>query len=411
MDRRLSLLRSSLQTCSLIIYSGDVLTMDSCHGPCNPYAALARQIVDRVGRPFMFTLGNHDGDPVSRERWSLRQSLNASALHIGSCDASLDACVHATLGIATLYSGKTGCHSDTYYGCPAPSSASWIDTMLAHRAEAFALLVTHIPPPNVLGLSVAGVVGEHVCCWDRWRGHEFVLPSRRPRFHAFGHDHSNLFVSDREAGTGVRYLATFKSGWAPPSYDANFYRGSQGFTVLNVSEEGATFVQSQTLAGESMSRFYSRRSDALLSQARCCPNTGPLWRLPQPPSIPPMPTLPTEQLGQQSGVERSMFDQLNSTTARLGVSLTGTSLGLPGYALLALASVAALAAIIRARSRACLDHSRPSKLIELSPFASHGLGASSTTCMDRDDHNHDQDSPRLGRRTQDGECAPESRLR
>ena len=144
----------------------------------------------------MFTLGNHDGMPGGAARLRLRSELAASALHVGVCDADLDACVHPTLPIATLYSGRLGCHPATHYGCPAPASARWVDDVLESRgASSLALLVTHIPPPNVLGLSVHGAVGESVCCWDEFSGDAAVLPAAAPAIHAFGHDHSNLFVS------------------------------------------------------------------------------------------------------------------------------------------------------------------------------------------------------------------------
>jgi hypothetical protein len=95
--------------------------------------------------------------------------------------------VHERLGVATLYSGKRGCHADTYWGCPAASAASWIDGELARRALQLDVLVTHIPPPNVLGLTVHGKVGEAVCCWDEFEFDDGVLPATRPSFHAFGH--------------------------------------------------------------------------------------------------------------------------------------------------------------------------------------------------------------------------------
>ena len=71
--------------------------------------------------------------------------------------------MHPTFGVATLDSGKEGCHSRTVCGCPAAAAASWIDALAPH-AESFALLVTHIPPPAVLGLGVQGVVGEDISC-------------------------------------------------------------------------------------------------------------------------------------------------------------------------------------------------------------------------------------------------------
>lgn len=300
METRLATLRTALSACSLVIYAGDILTMDSCDAvACDEHIALARRIVDHVGRPFMFTLGNHDGAPEGADRMRLRETLNASVLHTGLCDPSLDACVHRELGIATLYSGKTGCHAATHYGCPNAETASWVDATLAHRPEAFTLLVTHIPPPNVLGLSVTGVVGEHVCCWDEWAADDTVLPRRKPLYHAFGHDHSNLFVTSAEQGSGTRYLAAFKSGWAPSSYDAAYYRGEQGFTMLNVSTHTASFITSVTMDGEDLLRFYTPNNVQLQSQARCCPNVHPLRFYPPPPlpaPPPPMPDHPTPRL-------------------------------------------------------------------------------------------------------------------
>ena len=289
----------ALQSCGLVVYLGDILTIPGgeARGPsgCDSFYNLARLVVEQVGRPYMFTLGNHDGEVDGAARLRLRQTLNASTFHAGHCDASLDACIHPSVGVATLYSGKTACHADTYYGCPSPATAGWIDSALG--VKPLGLLVTHIPPPSVLGLQVNGAVGENVCCWDAFEFDDAVLPSVRPTFHAFGHDHSNLFVS--EEARGVRYVATYKSGLAPNSYDANFYRGSSGYTVIEVSEMStatgqASHAGSYTFAGEDVARFYEQTSLAVVSQARCCPNTAPLpsWRVPPPPSPSPPPLPP-----------------------------------------------------------------------------------------------------------------------
>ena len=205
---RLALIQQAVTPCDLVIYCGDILTMDSCHGDasvCTEHFVLARRVVDTIAKPFMFTLGNHDGEPNHPPRRQLQEYLAASTHHIGDCDVSLNACMHPTLGIATLDSGKNNCHPMTEWGCPSAKSAGWLDTMLATRVEAFGLLITHIPPPNVLGLRVRGVVGESICCWDEWPADDSVLPSRRPILHAFGHDHSNLFLSEPETVTGVRW--------------------------------------------------------------------------------------------------------------------------------------------------------------------------------------------------------------
>jgi hypothetical protein len=389
METRLEVLRDALAHCSLIIYSGDVLTMDSCRASaCDSSIELAQQIVESVNRPFMFTLGNHDGSPNGPERWSLRARLNASTLHIGHCDSSLDACVHPTLGIATLYSGKTGCHAETYYGCPTTSSASWIDAALG--PSAFVLLVTHIPPPNVLGLRVEGVVRENVCCWDEFVDDDAVLPLRRPQYHAFGHDHSNLFISDPEEGTGVRFLASFKSGWAPGSYDAAFYRGAQGYTILNISEERGYLVDSKTYEGESMSRFYLPGNDALLSQARCCPHTQQLTERPPPPSPAPPSHTPLPLQPAPERLVNDSLDTLGASPSNITASVKLRSNGAATvdammlFAVLASLTFVAFAAVLRTRRRASRQQEKSPQMTEVSPcsieaFSMQGVEITSTT--------------------------------
>ena len=93
-------IKSAVVGCDVLVYSGDILTMDHAGGP--QFYDLARTLVEDVGKPFMFTLGNHDGGEESSQRMLLRQALNASALHVGRCDTTLDACMHPELGIATL---------------------------------------------------------------------------------------------------------------------------------------------------------------------------------------------------------------------------------------------------------------------------------------------------------------------
>ena len=111
----------------------------------------------------------------------------------------------------------------------------------------------------------------YVSCWDVFADDDAVLPMRRPALHAFGHDHSNLFVSARESLANVTYVAAFKSGRPPSSYDAAFYPGSSGFTVLSVPTPGersaARHNRTHTFTGEDLGRFYVQR--ATVTQARC----------------------------------------------------------------------------------------------------------------------------------------------
>ena len=60
-----------------------------------------------------------------------------------------------------------------------------------------------------------------------------MLPRARPALHAFGHDHSNLFVSEEEPGSGVRYVAVFKSGEPPASYDAAYYQQKMALSSVD----------------------------------------------------------------------------------------------------------------------------------------------------------------------------------
>lgn len=306
LDARLQLLRRRLSSCDLVVYSGDITHMDGCvaedgaaaaaaakqewssrrissrvPAPCSDFELLAAHIVNTIGRPAMFTLGNHDGVRDGSPRHRLLGRLNASPHHVGQCDSTLDACVHRnrSLGIATLYSGQR-----RYYAHPDPDRAGWVDAAMAVRGSVtFALLVTHIPPPQAIdSLRVAGVQGETVCCWDPF---EHGLPATRPEMHVFGHDHKNLFVST-ESPDGVRYVAAFKSGEPPPrgsSYEfGNGCNGCNGYTLLHVSPGGARFVRSETFEGEDMERFY--RNERRVAQRACGPD---VWHVAPPPSPAP----------------------------------------------------------------------------------------------------------------------------
>ena len=90
---RVQLVQVAVAPCDLLIYSGDVLMMDECHGKvaaCVTHLAMARRFVDAIAKPFLFTLGNHDGEPGLPPRQELARRLNASAHHGG-----LNACVHS----------------------------------------------------------------------------------------------------------------------------------------------------------------------------------------------------------------------------------------------------------------------------------------------------------------------------
>jgi hypothetical protein len=80
-NSHLELIQTAVQDCDLLIYSGDILTMDGAGGEA--YYTMALNVAETIGKPFMFTLGNHDGAVHGAPRQLLLQRLTGSALHEG----------------------------------------------------------------------------------------------------------------------------------------------------------------------------------------------------------------------------------------------------------------------------------------------------------------------------------------
>ena len=190
----------------LVVYVGDILRdqdRDARLGvdpSCGYATALAVAAVGIVGKPFLFTLGNHD--PQKTCRGITAQALAEHPLHQGTCmHQGSSTCVHATLPIATLDSVPTGddrvpCRSDPVsYSCPPVEDVDWV------QIQKPAIVATHIPPPESACIAVHGQVGEQTSCWTP----KHILPTARQYY--YGHDHSNAYTS-----LDGKYTALLKSG-------------------------------------------------------------------------------------------------------------------------------------------------------------------------------------------------------
>lgn len=191
----------------LVIYVGDILRdqdRDARLGvdpSCGYATALTVAAVGIVGKPFLFTLGNHD--PQKPCRRVVAQALAKHPLHQGACMPHGSAtCVHTTLPIATLDSVPTGddrvpCRGDpASYSCPPAEDVDWVQA-----SQSIVIVATHIPPPESAGIAVHGQVGEQTSCWRP----KHILPTARQYY--YGHDHNNVYTSH-----GGKYTALLKSG-------------------------------------------------------------------------------------------------------------------------------------------------------------------------------------------------------
>lgn len=200
------------------IIGGDFINIESCYHPmeCDT-AKHVLNIVNYLDKPFLFTIGNHDG--WNNNLVAMRKTLRYHPLYVGICNDNDNACKHNELDIYTLYSGNYGCQGNEYsYGCPDSEDVKWIDdTSRENNMDYIPFLFTHIPPPDVIGKTGFGYLGEHPGCWIDPKNNETkLLPDTNVVNHAFGHDHNNLYMVNSggdDSRQSTNYIACHKSGY------------------------------------------------------------------------------------------------------------------------------------------------------------------------------------------------------
>ena len=221
----INLIRDNVNDSDFVIYLGDLFNSVDCSNTnikCNLTDQL-NYFVRQINKPFLFTLGNHDGTGKIRNR--LITNLKNNNLHIGICNDKGKACRHPNYNIFTLDSNTYGCDNKYSYGCPLKNDVLWINRNLDKYNHSFIILFTHIPPPNVLGLKAKGVNDERPSCWTV--KNNFTLPNKQPKYHVFGHDHNNLYITHPLKGT--QYVNSLKTG-DHRNYGPDF--GESGITRL-----------------------------------------------------------------------------------------------------------------------------------------------------------------------------------
>ena len=110
------------------------------------------------------------------------------------------------------------------------------------------MLFTHIPPPVILGKTSYGIVNERPSCWT---SHDKqLLPTKSPRFHIFGHDHNNLYMT--ESIDNTTYINALKTG-DHRSYGPNF--GDSEITHLRIDNYTPILVNSISLDGVNVGNY------------------------------------------------------------------------------------------------------------------------------------------------------------
>ena len=226
----ISYILPKIQQCNLLIFNGDILNYDSIKD-CPPSKNCTNAVqwlnttISMFNKPFLFTLGNHDSITGPNKTFAAPY-LGRHPLHIGKCNKNYTSCVYKDLSIAMLYSGSYHCPSGSYYGCPTPMDAKFINEQLDH----INLLFTHIPPPiaafveDYTGIKADWCDGIWSCGWSNIAN---VLPSIPIHWHLFGHDHNNLYTGQLYNTT---YSALLKSG--KNSYGPCFSNYESGFTTI-----------------------------------------------------------------------------------------------------------------------------------------------------------------------------------
>ena len=219
-------LRFATLGCDLVIFVGDIVNFDVIDGcpdsdECQGNVEYMLDFVSFINKPFLFTLGNHDSIKGPEKAFAAKY-LGTHPLHIGECNDNFTACLTPRPRIGMLYSGDYGCPSGSFYGCPTPEDATFIQ----ERTPYLDMLFTHIPPPGAqharyIGIRADYCGGNYSCNWAPLPG---VLPNVPTELHLFGHDHNNLYVAGG-------YVSLLKSGIGS-SYGPCFSYNQAGYTTF-----------------------------------------------------------------------------------------------------------------------------------------------------------------------------------
>ncbi len=244
----LKIIKKNVDKSDFIVFNGDILNNVHCpkHKSCDIYN-LTYDIVSIINKPYLFTLGNHDGEGKIRSK--LIDVLYYHPNHIGICNNKKKACRHPNLNIFTLDSNTYHCDNEQYsYGCPYREDVKWIDKNVDIYNHTFMILFTHIPPPFVLGLNGYGICDERPGCWNSKS--MSLLPKKAPIYHIFGHDHDNLYkiISDEN----ITYINALKTG-DKRSYGPSF--GSSGITRIGIDNYVPFINVSKSLDGNNVYEY------------------------------------------------------------------------------------------------------------------------------------------------------------
>ncbi len=247
----INIIKNRVRDSDFIVYNGDIMNSVECSlfDKCNIEHQINRMI-SIIDKPFLFTLGNHDGDGKIRN--SIINVMYNHEMHIGICNLRKKACRHPYLNIFTLDSNTYNCENLKSYGCPYEIDAGWVTNNIDRYNHTFMILFTHIPPPQVLGLNASGIVDERPCCWKS--KNIKLLPLVKPKYHIFGHDHNNLYITEEYNGT--RYVNALKTG-NHRSYGPDF--SNSGITRFIINNYTPYLNYSSTLDG-TLLNLYKRKT-------------------------------------------------------------------------------------------------------------------------------------------------------
>ena len=242
-------IQNMVELCDLVVYVGDILDFEAivdCKswGPdCNAALGYLDIVLDDIGKPFLFTLGNHDSVPVHTS--DIAMHIAHHELHNATCNPSASACYITNPNIATLYSGSYKCPyaSNSYYGCPQPEDANFLNQL-----DKIDMLITHIPPPDAFELPFVGIQEDCACysCICGWKQTDrTVLPNVPTDWHGSGHHHNSLFTTTSSIGT--KYTNLLKTG--PNGFGPSFFDDIGGMSVFYWDNNDITFDRYELING------------------------------------------------------------------------------------------------------------------------------------------------------------------
>ena len=247
MPHELVSIKENVKDSDFIVYNGDFFDSVECpHDKTCNLEVLVTNFLNYIEKPFMFTLGNHDGEGDIRN--DIIDTFYNNSYHIGICNARKKACRHPTLNIVTLDSNTYHCEHKKSYGCPFKIDVNWINDNLNNYNHSFMMLFTHIPPPIILGKHSYGIVNERPSCWTSHN--KQLLPYTKPIFHIYGHDHNNLYMTVPIDNT--TYINALKTG-DHRSYGPNF--GDSGITHFKIENYTPILINSISLDGVDVGNY------------------------------------------------------------------------------------------------------------------------------------------------------------